>query len=187
MAAKTNQPMECPDCGGTFFSIFRAEEFANMGGANTQLRSLSMNQEPVHVCICGRPVEIKDTTAVTKSDGQRARFLRSLTAALAHRKQNSVQLAATVVTDLSSANEKIAELEAKVDWLTTAVETLVEAASEETDEDEAAEAELGSIAVEASQKEVQEPTLAETKPEPAKTEDAPALRAKNLKPGKKEK
>src|ERR1039458_4065411 len=88
---KVNQPMVCGSCGSTHFTLLRAEQFADNGYNSAQIRSLSMNTEPLYVCICGTPVVLKDTSAGKNSDGPRAQFLKSIAAAVEFQQKNQIQ------------------------------------------------------------------------------------------------
>lgn len=130
-----NQPMSCV-CGSTHFYTVRAEEFANNGYGSAQLRALSMNTEPLYICICGRPVSLKDSSVSKISEGARARFFRSLQIAVEDQKKSQPQGLAqgfVSIAEYKEALETIEELQTSVAWLMSAVEVL----NTEHEEDEA--------------------------------------------------
>jgi hypothetical protein len=114
--------MQC-ECGSTHFYVVRAEELADNGYSSAQIRSLSTNTEALYICVCGRPVALKDT-----SQGKnRARFLKSLGAAIEYHKQTSLKdLAKGFIpiecrADMDARTDELAE---KVEWLMEAVDHL---------------------------------------------------------------
>lgn len=138
LAAKANAPMVCPDCGSTFFYQVRAEEYSSSGYASAQFRSVSMNTEPLYICPCGSPVEVKDTTAGKITDSPRQRFLASLKSALEFRKSQQLTGAATGFVSVAEYQElaaQVQELTAQVAWAVQGVEALnSEAGDDEGDE-----------------------------------------------------
>ena len=127
LTSKVNTPMACV-CGSTHFYVVRTAEYADNGYASAQIRVLSQNEEPMHLCVCGRPVTLKDTSAASKNnDGPRARFLKSLQAAIAYQNSTNLQeIAKGFVSIQEHDNTKatIDELRAQVDWLTSVVDVL---------------------------------------------------------------
>lgn len=123
---RVNTPMQC-ECGSTHFYVVRAEEFADNGYSSAQIRSLSTNTEALYICVCGRPVTLKDTSQGKNADGPRARFLKSLGAAIEFQKQTSLKdLAKGFISiecraDMDARTDELAE---KVEWLMEAVDHL---------------------------------------------------------------
>ena len=125
---KVNKPMACGTCGGTFFIKLNAERFSNNGYNSAQIKSISANQQPVYVCLCGEPVVIKDTTAGQRADGDRQQLLVSLGLAAAHLKANRVTVVAegmVSITEHNNSLQTIGEMQTQIDWLTSTVDRLV--------------------------------------------------------------
>jgi hypothetical protein len=124
---KVNKPMACGTCGGTFFIKLNAERFSNNGYNSAQIKSISANQQPVYVCLCGEPVVIKDTTAGQRADGDRQQLLVSLGLAAEHLKANRVSnIAEGFVSVAEHQNDllTIEEMKGQIDWLVSVVEQL---------------------------------------------------------------
>lgn len=135
LTSRVNQPMTCGSCGSTHFYVVRAEEFSDSGYNSAQLRSLTMNQDALYVCLCGAPVPLKDTSVGKGSESGRARFLKSLQLALDYQRKNNTQSLAKGVVSLGEheeLKEQLATVQEQVDWLMSAVEQL---SGEETEEE----------------------------------------------------
>jgi hypothetical protein len=125
---KVNKPMACDTCGGTFFIKQYAERFSNNGYNSAQIKSISPNQQPVFICLCGEPVVIKDTSAGQRADGDRQQLLVSLGLAAAHRKETRVSTIAdklATVTEQKIDRQTIAEMQTQMNYLDEAVAQLL--------------------------------------------------------------
>lgn len=123
---KVNTPMQC-ECGSTHFYVVRAEEFADNGYASAQIRSLSTNTEALYLCVCGLPVQLRDSATGKASDGPRGRFLKSLQTAIAHKSKNTPQGLAQGFVSLAEHEEvkaDVATAKEQIEWLMSAVEAL---------------------------------------------------------------
>jgi hypothetical protein len=115
--------MVCPNCGGSHFYVVRTEEFANAGYGSAQFRSVSINQEPAYLCLCGKLVVISETGGRAPAVGSaRAKFLISMAKAAESRegqeeKQNSFVSRAVYEQLL----ERVIQLEADVSDLAVAL------------------------------------------------------------------
>lgn len=133
--SRTNTPMVCPDCGGTFFFRVSAEQFADSGYGSAQFRSLSMTQEPVYICLCGRLVENKENVG-KGVEGNHPKFLAALKMALAFQNQRNSKI--LKVAEQAASADELENLKARVKWLEDAVDVLAQTpVEEETEVDEA--------------------------------------------------
>ena len=133
---KVNKPMACETCGGTFFIKLNAERFSNNGYNSAQIKSISPNQQPVYICLCGEPVVIKDTTAGHRADGDRQQLLVSLGLAADHLKANRVATVSEGMVSIAEHNnslQTIGEMQLQIEWLTKTVDSLVAAADVEVE------------------------------------------------------
>jgi len=84
-----NTPIECEECGGTYFYTTYAEQFAGSGYGSVEFRSLSPSPMPIRICLCGHPLVPKQTaqggSQVTLSNRQA--FFNSASAAVDRRKK----------------------------------------------------------------------------------------------------
>jgi hypothetical protein len=126
--------MVCPDCGGTFFFRVSAEQYSDAGYGSAQFRSLSMTQESVYICLCGRLVENREN-AGRGVEGNHPRFLAALKMALAFQNQRNSKI--LKVAEQSASIEELEILTARVKWLEDAVEVLAQTPVEEETEVEA--------------------------------------------------
>jgi hypothetical protein len=125
---KVNKPMACETCGGTFFIKLNAERFSNNGYNSAQIKSISPNQQPVYICLCGEPVVIKDTTAGHRADGDRQQLLVSLGLAADHLKANRVATVSEGMVSIAEHNnslQTIGEMQLQIDYLAQVVDRLL--------------------------------------------------------------
>jgi hypothetical protein len=133
---KVNKPMACEVCEGTFFIKMYAERFSNNGYNSAQIKSISPNQQPVYICLCGEPVVIRDTSAGQRADGDRQQLLVSLGLAAAHRKANRVSTIAdslATLTELNTDRQALSDVQTQLEYLDTAVERLLAASDVEVE------------------------------------------------------
>ena len=84
-----NTPVECEECGGTYFYTTYAEQFAGSGYGSVEFRSLSASPMPIRICLCGHPLVPKQTVMGGSQQVQSARqaFFVSAGAAIEKRKK----------------------------------------------------------------------------------------------------
>ncbi len=108
------EKLTCSVCGGSFFTVARAEQFQSGGYGSAEFRSLSNAPKTVLNCIgCSTPVSPKPAHygRGTTADIAEQDFRKSIDAGQKYRKDNSIQNVANVAASITELQEVRATVE----------------------------------------------------------------------------
>ena len=130
---RVNQPLQCPDCGSTYFIECNFHQYSKdlySSGPGGDISPLTVAPQSIRVCLCGRPIEqnVSGMRGRTLS-GELAVFQTSLQSALKFRGATVEQVKALAenmasVQELQKLSTEVEEQQKLLQSLTATVEAL---------------------------------------------------------------
>lgn len=119
-----NTPIECEECGSTFFISSHANQYSGGGYGSAEYREITGSPIPVRVCLCGNPIiPTAQNFGGSRALGPRQEFQLSANMAKNYRQKNQALL--DQVAETTPSLQEHEELKAEFELIKAKLEELL--------------------------------------------------------------